>query len=321
MSTNIAADNIFLAENFTFRQLLDESEKVATEVFEISSFTSRSLDQDPVFLKTCRMFPWAKEQLEETLRNDNLPTLADRVAPLTAITDLYFLSLCAKDIKKNVFPIKQAEILQQSAFWDKYNAKGLKYGLIPVCAGVALSAISFVALATELAPVEQIAIATTVTMAGGMFSTVVAFLVTGTFPDKASETHNNRQDAICYLESRFQDLGERLIDMYFSEAHSSLAYSIATQLLGEEKQKTILDSEANLYKIASRQGLIHDEIVRIFKTLDCAIEYITKNKVLRNASFEAQIEKNRKRYLKKHKKEFQFYLPPSLSEVAIDIKN
>lgn len=323
------SNNTFMyqTENLTFAGLLNQQmalQTVETQALKASSSASVPLDQDPIFLKTCEMFWQLKEQLLNTHRSDYLPTLVDRATPITAITDLYFLTLCAKDPDKNIFPNEQAEILQRSAFWDKYNAKGLKYGLIPVCAGIGFGAISFVALASGLTPVEQISTATAISLAGGIFSTVVSFLVTGIFPDKASETHNDRQDAICALKNRFKDLGTRLIDMFFSEAHASLAYEISLQLLEDGKQVTILNREANLYKIASQQGLTHQEIIKILKTLDYAVEYITKNKILRNAHLEALIDTKRKKYEKKHQQEFRPYRPPSLEqkdEIVIDIND
>lgn len=325
MSTNIATMS---QEDLTFAGLLNQQMalQIATTLplREASSSASLPFDQAPVFLKINEIFWQLKEQLLNTHRNDNLPTLAERATPITAITDLYFLSLCAKDPIRNIFPIEEVEILQRSAFWDKYNAKGLKYGLIPICIGVGFGAISFLALASALTPLEQITIATVITLSGGLFSTIVAFLVTGTFPDRASQTHNDRQDAICALESRFEDLGTRLIDMFFSETHAPLAYEISLQLLEDGKQETILNREANLYKIALRQGLTHQEIIRILKTLDYAVEYITKNKILRDAHLEALIDAKRKKYEKKYQQKFLPYRPPSLGqkdELVIDIND
>lgn len=203
----------------------------------------------------------------------------------TIINDLFFLALCPEDPLKNIFPRAQAELLEQSDYWNTRNAIGLRFGLIPVLFCSITGLVGFISLTPNLTDQEKVALITIIAVAGSFGSALLSFIFTGTLPHLASSYSNERQDAIYELTERFNDLSEYLLVLYASPAHTFLAQEMAKKLK-MRCEESILEPQGALYMRAASQGLSPNAINRIFKKLDCAIALIVSKTNCGNITFQ-----------------------------------
>jgi hypothetical protein len=155
-----------------------------------------------------------------------------------ALVRLAYLVRMGTDDKKSPFTERGQEILRSSNRRNTMTVCGLWVGLVTTMIGTA--SLGYLSLAyDEDNSTGEKAGFLTLGAVGNMAGIALAYWATGFAPHIASNSNNRQQDMLLGADRMYEDLGYKLIELYFTSGKRALAVEIAQKIDCDKIQRKI----------------------------------------------------------------------------------